>query len=33
VWGAENKANVVAISYIRNKENVDMIKAFLKDIR
>jgi len=32
VWWAENKANVVAISYIRNKENVDMIKAFLKDI-
>lgn len=32
MWGAQNKANVVAISYIRNKENVDMIKAYLQDI-
>lgn len=32
IWGAENKANMIAMSYIRDKENIDMIKTFLKEI-
>ena len=29
----QHKAHLIAVSYIRNKENVDMIKSYLKDIQ
>lgn len=31
-WGVEHKAHLIAVSYIRDKENIKMIKDFLKDI-